>query len=324
MSVEIIRKCPNKCIHCSSLSDENCIEILGYKEFIEIIDDALNLGAKTICLSGGEPFLHPRVIDMILYINSKGLECYVYTSGVVFNNVYEKVPLDHDFLKPIAGIVNKLIFNIEAGTSDTYDKVMGTTGCFDVMQQSVRTASNLSIITEAHFVPMKLNAGEIDETISLCKDLGISKISFLRLVSHGRARINQEKILLTNDELSILKNSLIKTQKKADIDVRIGVPLSVNNNCHKCEAALGKLNIKYDGYVFPCEVFKNNEVAMNLENYSPESIHDKSLFEIYNTSAYLGHVRAFSQQFQRSGDCETCVGQYLIENADKEKKENGK
>jgi radical SAM protein with 4Fe4S-binding SPASM domain len=306
------------------LSDEYSTEVLEYEKFTKIVDDAKKLGAKNICLSGGEPFLHPRAIDMILYVNSMGLSCYVYTSGIVFNDKSEKISLSHDFLRPISGIVNKLIFNIEGATSETYDKIMGTTGCFNVMQDSVKAANEMSIITEAHFVPMKLNVDEIEKTITLCKNIGIAKISFLRLVPHGRALINQDKILLSEEDFLKLKGLLIDIKNKSTIDVRIGVPLSIDANCHKCEAASGKLNIKYDGYVFPCEVFKNNKVAMSLESYSPENVHDKSLLQIYKNSAYLEYVREFSEQFQCSGNCETCVGQYLIEVADKEKKEDGK
>lgn len=316
MSVEIIRRCPNRCVHCSSLSDAKCTEILEYEKFTEIVDDAQRLGAKNICLSGGEPFLHTRVTDMIRYVNKKSMSCYVYTSGIIFDEKSEKTSLSHEFLQSIAGVVNKLIFNIEAGTSDTYDEIMGTTGCFELMKESVKVANALSIVTEAHFVPMKLNVKEIDETILLCKELGISKISFLRLVPHGRAIANEKRILLSEEDFLSLKNSLVATQKKADIDVRIGVPLSIDNSCHKCEAASGKLNIKYDGYVFPCEVFKNNKVAMNLENHSPENIHDKSLLEIYRKSTYLDYVRKFSEEFQCSGNCETCIGQYMINNVD--------
>jgi len=324
MSVEIIRKCPNRCVHCSSLSDEHCKEILEYNKFTEIVDDAKELGAENICLSGGEPFLHPRVIDMILYVKSKELSCYVYTSGIVFDDKLEKVALSYEFLLPLSGVVDKLIFNVEAATSSIYDEIMGTKGCFDLMQSSVKMANQLCITTEAHFVPMKLNIGEIEKTITLCQNIGISKISFLRLVPHGRALINHEKILLSDEEFLRLRSLLIDIKDKSSIDVRIGVPLSIDTSCHKCEAASGKLNIKYDGYVFPCEVFKNNKVAMNLESYSPENIHDKSLLQIYKNSSYLQYVREFSTQFQCNNNCETCVGQYLIEIADKEIIEDGK
>lgn len=314
ISIEIIRKCPNNCMHCSSMSNKDCSEILEYEKFVSVVDDAFKLGAKTICLSGGEPFLHPRIIDMIIYVYTLNLNCYVYTSGIIFDLGMNYISLSKDLLTPIAGKVSKLIFNIEAATSSTYDIIMGTTGCFQLMQQSVVLANSLSIVTEAHFVPMKLNIGEIEKAVVLCKELGISKISFLRLVFHGRAQVNESKLALSNEELLYLKGQLEKIHDVNDIDIRIGVPLSGESVCQKCEAANGKLNIKYDGKVFPCEVFKNERVSKCMNGMHPESIHDKSLLDIYNGSSYLNIVRELSKKFACGGHFETCVGQYLIGN----------
>jgi MoaA/NifB/PqqE/SkfB family radical SAM enzyme len=317
ISIEIIRKCPNNCVHCSSSSDEHGLEMLTYNKFVSVVDDAVTLGAKIICLSGGEPFLHPDIIDMITYVYNKDVACYVYTSGIIFDTSMDLVSLSGDLLIPIVGKVSRLIFNVEAASSDTYDKVMGTTGCFEKMRQSVVTANSLSIITEAHFVPMKINVAEIEPTVILCKKLGISKISFLRLVAHGRAQINEDEIMLSDEEFLDLKSRLEYLQNHSDVAIRIGVPLSVNDGCHKCEAAKGKLNIKYDGRVFPCEVFKNDRAVFSLNGFQPESIYTISLREIYYRSLYLQYVRDFSQQFSCDKNCETCIGQYMINNNEK-------
>jgi MoaA/NifB/PqqE/SkfB family radical SAM enzyme len=140
LSIEIIRKCPSKCLHCSSLSDTACNEILEYNKFVSIVDDAARLGAKLICLSGGEPFLHPDIATMIDYIHKIGMGCYLYTCGIVFDDNNNYAPISNDILSLIAGKVNKIIFNIEGSNADTYDKIMGTTGCFPLLQKSILTA----------------------------------------------------------------------------------------------------------------------------------------------------------------------------------------
>lgn len=314
LSIEIIRRCPNNCVHCSSLSDERCSEIMEYERFVSVVKDAVNLGAKVICLSGGEPFLHSRIVDMIEFVHSLGLDSYVYTSGIIFDVQKQRAPLDNNVLRAIVGKVTKLIFNIEAGAAHTYDMVMGTRGCFEKMKQSVTMANDLSILTEAHFVPMKLNINEVEETVSLCKELNISKISFLRLVLHGRAQQNEQRIALSREEFLRLQADLEALQKKSNLDIRIGVPLSTDVSCHKCEAANGKLNIKYDGNVFPCEVFKNGRVQLRLRGLTPDCIHEHSLLDIYRNSKYLQLVRELSQEFSGGGHRETCIGQYLINN----------
>jgi MoaA/NifB/PqqE/SkfB family radical SAM enzyme len=312
ISIEIIRKCSCNCLHCSSLSDENCTEILGYDRFVAIVQDAARLGAKTICLSGGEPFLHSKISEMIGYVASLGLQTYVYTSGIVLDEKNQKTSISKYTLKSISSKVTKLIFNIEAASSMTYNRIMGTTACFEKMKQSIIDAHSFTITTEAHFVPMKLNISEVGAVIDLCRELAISKLSFLRLVLHGRAQENEALIALPDDDLVKFKIVLQQIKKQSDMDIRIGVPLSTDNSCHKCEAANGKLNIKYDGNVFPCEVFKNNKIAFHLNGIMPESIYGRSLSDIYNEAPYLKLVRSLSQEFACKGQCETCIGQYLI------------
>ena len=310
VSIEIIRRCACNCVHCSSLSDDKCPEILEYDVFADAVKSVAELGAKTICLSGGEPFMHPQIVDMIEYINSLGLETYVYTSGIIPDAQNRKVPIPKETLQVIADIVTKLIFNVEAATSESYDSIMGTKDCFEVMKQSITSASCANIVTEAHFVPMKPNIDEIEATVELCKELGISKLSFLRLVLHGRALENKNQLALSNEELALVKALLAKIQTSADIDIRIGIPLSAASSCHKCEAANGKLNIRYDGKVYPCEVFKN-EVPSELNELQPENIYSCSLEDIYHNSQYLCAVRELSKNFSDT-DNETCVGQFLI------------
>jgi MoaA/NifB/PqqE/SkfB family radical SAM enzyme len=312
ISIEIIRKCPNNCVHCSSLSDKDCIEIFKYEDFISIINDAGKLGAKTICLSGGEPFLHPNIIEMVNYLYNFGLNSNIYTSGIIFDGVMNYASLSKGLLNSIAGKVGKLIFNIESSIADIYNKIMGTLGCFSLMRQSVEIANNLGIVTEAHFVPMKLNIDEIESMVEFCKELGLSKISFLRLVMHGRAQINEKEIALSTEELTQVKSKLKSLQKQVDIDIRIGVPLSLNDSCHKCEAAKGKLNIKYDGYVFPCEVFKNDRFSFLPNGLQPDNVYNTSLLEIYTNSSYLKYLRETSEQYVHDKYSETCIGQYMI------------
>ena len=86
VSIEILSKCPNYCVYCSSLSDEQCSEMLEYEKFVSIVNDAVSLGASIICLSGGEPFLHPQIADMVAFTSSLGLQTYIYTSGIIFTS----------------------------------------------------------------------------------------------------------------------------------------------------------------------------------------------------------------------------------------------
>ncbi|CAB1255359.1 Elp3 domain-containing protein [Clostridiaceae bacterium BL-3] len=322
ISIEVIRKCPNNCLHCSSCSSLNCKEIISFDKFIQVIDGAIKLGLKTVCFSGGEPFLHPNIIDMINYVYEKKLSSYVYTSGIFINNNEKSSSIPKKIFKEICGKVSKLIFNIEAADPEIYNIIMGTKDNFEFLKESVSNAVKLGIVSEAHFVPMKLNVNQIEKVIDLCDKLNISKVSFLRLVLHGRALNNRDKIALSYKQTQKLIEKLKFIKRNKSIDIRIGVPLSDNQSENKCEAANGKLNIKYNGYVYPCEVFKNNRVRLK-ENLVPESINEKDIESIYKNSSYLNNVREYVERFPKLSTCENCVGQYFIEFFIKEDDSNG-
>lgn len=311
ISIEVIRKCPNRCLHCSSYSTENCSEIISLEKFKEVVDGAKNLGLKTVCFSGGEPFLHPDIVEMIDYVHSRGLSSYIYSSGIYMDAQKERMSIPETILKEISKKVTKIIINIEAAEELAYDTIMGTQGNFQLMITSIKCAVENGILVEGHFVPNKINKNQIEKTLELCEMIGVSKVSFLRLVIHGRAVPNKEKLRLSNDELKEIECILHKIQAENKYSIRIGVPLSGETQESHCEAANGKLNIRYDGLVYPCEVFKNNKVGI-LDGKMPGSIYESRIEDIYRSSDYLETVRGLVNQFSCGDCCENCVGQYYM------------
>ena len=85
ISIEIIHKCPNRCLHCSSNSDINCTLKIETAEVKKIIDSASKLNTEVLSISGGEPFLHDGLLEIVHYAKSKGIKVYIYTSGIILN-----------------------------------------------------------------------------------------------------------------------------------------------------------------------------------------------------------------------------------------------
>jgi radical SAM protein with 4Fe4S-binding SPASM domain len=309
LSFEILRKCPNNCLHCSSMSSNTCKEIVTKDKFEDVISKAATLGLKIVCLSGGEPFLHPDLVSMLTHVKNLGLDCYIYTSGITLDTNGRASSISSDILKIVSSNVTKLIFNIPSCVPQTYDLIMGTKGNLPYLVDTIKNTVAVGIKTEAHFVPMRPNKSDINDTIQFCNKLGISRISFLRLVTHGRAEHNRDILELSNEETDAVKLQLADISK-SNPNIRIGVPLSYNVAPECCQAAIGKLNIKYDGNVYPCEVFKNNLHSLN--GVIPDNINEKELDEIYNNSAYLRMVRDFVINTVYRDSCDSCLGQKLI------------
>ena len=311
ISIEILQRCPNRCIYCSSHSNPQATHIIPFEIIKNVIDDAKSLGCKTVCLSGGEPFLHPQILDIISYIAKQQLTCYVYTSGIYMKDeVYSSLP--NEYIEAIRGMVDKVIFNVEADSSALYDQIMGTdVGGFGMMKKSISACLSSGLVVDTHVVPMQVNFKHLKSIFEMCYQLGVSKVSILRLVLQGRALVNLSLVKLTGED-SREVTKLIKALKEAyKGKVRIGLPYSDSNCRIYCKAASDKINIRYDGNVYPCEVFKDDMLNKKI-GHEPDNISSASFLDIYNKSSYLNAVRRQIDAFKLEDGDETCYGQFKM------------
>ena len=312
ISIEILQRCPNRCIYCSSHSNPQATHLIPFEIIKNVIDDAKNLGCKTVCLSGGEPFLHPQILDIISYIAKQQLICYVYTSGIYMKDeVYSSLP--NEYIEAIRGMVDKVIFNVEADSSALYDQIMGTdVGGFDMMKKSINDCVSSGLVVETHVVPMQVNFKHLKSIFEMCYQLGVSKVSILRLVLQGRALENLSLVKLSgkdNREVTKLIKALNESYKGK---VRIGLPYSDSYCRIYCKAASDKINVRYDGNVYPCEVFKDDLLNAKL-GCEPDNVWKDSFYDLYQNSPYLNVVRKSIEVFKKEDGDETCYGQFKIE-----------
>lgn len=80
---EVIQKCPNNCKFCSSNSSINATNIIPIDTFKKTVNHFLDSGGiGEISISGGEPFLHPDIFEMVEFCKSKGIRTVIFTSGI--------------------------------------------------------------------------------------------------------------------------------------------------------------------------------------------------------------------------------------------------
>ena len=80
---EVIQTCPNKCKFCSSNASMEKKKIITLENFKKVIDHFMNQGGiEELSISGGEPFLHPDLFEMVQYSKEKGIRTVVFTSGI--------------------------------------------------------------------------------------------------------------------------------------------------------------------------------------------------------------------------------------------------
>lgn len=165
--------------------------------------------------------------------------------------------IDRNILHELKEIgLDKIVFDVQAYQYETDYSVMGR-------NEQARVSSLKSLIDgkfekidiDVHFVPMKPNYKEIIDILELLEIAGVENISILNFLPQGRGKINVNDLLLTENEKKDFFNILKNSENIFSGNIRIGIPLSENDG-HKCNAGLEKLDIKFDGSVLPCPAFK--------------------------------------------------------------------
>ena len=141
---EIIQKCPNNCMFCSSESNYNKHHIVDFETFKKTINHLISLGGvEEISFSGGEPMLHPNIYEMVEYCSKRGMKTTLYTSGIVprekryhSDNPHIQKMIDEvgdfrgisaeEFKKLEECGLNKVVFDVQAAEVDEYSLLMGT------------------------------------------------------------------------------------------------------------------------------------------------------------------------------------------------------
>ena len=307
ITIEVTQQCANQCIYCSSLSDIEKTEALSFDTICKVVDDAKALGATSVSLSGGEPFLREDIAEIVEYIHGKGLKVRIYSSGIhCQNGQYASIPAT--LLEAIKDKIDALIFNYETIDPELYATIMGTVSTnLALLDESINTAIALEIPVEAHLVPMHCNYMQIPEVVSKLYSMGVKNVSILRLVPQGRVLENSEMVELNKDEEKELQQILESLKETYKDKIRLGLPFSAKRAA--CGTGTIKLTVRYDGYVFPCEAFKDGMMKIR-EGIIPENVKEKSLKEIYNNSAYLQAVRMGLKEYSTCEGEEHCYGQY--------------
>lgn len=313
VSIEITQKCLNNCIHCSSCSTEHSTVMLQLNTIKRVILGLRKLDVERICLSGGEPFLHPDIEEIVRQIADNHILADIYSCGVVTEK-RKTVSLSIEKLSKLkkAGL-RSILFNMQSAHENTYDLITQSKGNFPLLCESISNAVKCGIRTEIHFVPMRQNIKDAEDVLLFAEKMGVSQVNFLKLVPHGRALENFSAINPSDSDINNLCDYLLalKAQGKA---IRLGLPLSASGSTPPCHAVKEKLYIKFDGAVFGCEAFKyitfQDKHGLPI---MPENILDYDIVDIYNNSAYLKQSLSLVKKYEHlSVGCENCpVQKYL-------------
>lgn len=135
ISIELSKRCNLKCPYCyanecypNPKADQNGEFTL--EKIKDVIAQAKEEGAKTITLGGGEPLIHPRIKEIVSFINSNNLVPLIFTNGTAIDEQLAKFLYDNN-----ASLIVK--FNSLDDPDIQKEMVGNIPGIFEKIQKTV-------------------------------------------------------------------------------------------------------------------------------------------------------------------------------------------
>jgi len=320
LCIEITNKCMLNCIHCSSKANSKSKDILSFSDIKNILLDAVSEGVENLSISGGDPLLHPEFKKIISFAKKLGLHITIYSCGIIYHN-NKLSSITEDILLFLKENINKIVISLHGSNDETIYKIVKIKNAFNTIINSIKSCLKYNIETEIHFVPMSINYLDFLDLIDIINDIGIKKISLLRLVPQGRC-FNNNELEVSRDNMELLLkeiNNKISDNRYKDISVRFGCPFNciINDKNNKpCSVAINKLNISAKGGIFPCEAFK-----WLGDFISPTNILKTSLYDIWYYDKLIVFLRTREVPELCINNCNKimrcgggCVAQYFLYN----------
>jgi len=296
LAISVTGRCNSRCITCNiwRTRPDPAMEI-GLGEIGRITRSRAYLGAGSVVLTGGEPFLRkdlPEIMELLS--RSSNAEISVVTNGLVPERISSVV----EEIRERGARIDKIALSLN-GKPETHDLTRGVKGGYTRLIESARRLKRLNVPASFIYTITVENHDQIEWAYELAGELGMDinfypETNSCRFDNTGNGRVLQDR----------QKFEVLKALKRVfagrkffyfdDSSLYFVEKMFGGEQVSRCYAGLQSLYIDWRGEVFPCE-------AINDERLSMGNIKDKGLDEIW-ISPEARRTRAHV----RRGKCQPC------------------
>ena len=229
VDLNLTSKCNCKCLFCyanASFSQSNTFHEMPFEMVMNILGQLDDIGVNCVRLSGGEPFLHSRIGDILRGINDFSFSVCINTNGTILNSSILKLLQNAQ--------ISSVAVSLDSSIESKHNFLRGNLNAFALTTNNIKIlAGELSenelsttyTITRHNACPK-----EILETAELVASLGVSKMSLQIAAAVGRAKKNNDYVI-TPEQWDDIVIALTDYKKKST-----AFPIRVNlmNECNCC------------------------------------------------------------------------------------------
>ncbi len=267
--------CNLRCRHCVYDVPVKKNNFLNFNILSNFFDELEEVGIFRLIISGGEPFLHKDIKQIIKKLSTKKYRIEILTNAVLINNEIAEI------LSQAKNI--SITYSLDGHNPDTCDFLRGK-GVFNKVLSAIDLMNKFKIKHNLCCVLNKKNCNYVDKIIELGCKLKSSSVNFLFLDILGRGE-NLSEYALNEFEIKNILTHLKNVKSKIPVNFvnQIDIGKGQYSNFISCAAGTFRFAVSSNGDVYPCVYAFNNKDFMigNISKLSIKNLWYSKKWELF-------------------------------------------
>jgi pyrroloquinoline quinone biosynthesis protein E len=291
---ELTHRCPLHCPYCSNpVSLPPAKEELRLDEWTRVFNEAAELGALHVGLSGGEPLARPDLVELVAAARAAGLYSNLITSAIGLSRPRAAA------LKS-AGL-DSIQISIQSDEAPLADKIAGT-NAHATKLEAARMVRELGFPLTINVVLHRLNIGRLPEIVALAERLGAERLELANTQFYGWAFHNRQELLPSRIQISEATATAFAARQRLQgkMEVIFVAPDYYGDRPKPCMHGWGMrhLTVNPRGDVLPCPT------AGEIKSLQFDNVRENSLRWIWTESAAFNRFRGTEWMPEPCQSCE--------------------
>jgi radical SAM protein with 4Fe4S-binding SPASM domain len=202
----ITKACNMQCVHCYESAGKRGKNELPSKDVINGLDRMAKSGVTSIAFSGGEPTIHPHILDFIKHTENNGMCAAMATNGYTLADKGKSQ-------KFIDAGLEFIQISLDGTSSKTHDSFRRVNGAWERAVSAVENFVDAGIFVEVATTVTEYNIDEIPEMIDFVRDLDVNWFMLYNFIPTGNGTEIVDMDLSPKDRSELLEAAYVENKK---------------------------------------------------------------------------------------------------------------
>lgn len=319
-------RCNYRCRHCFMAADSGpMLGEFSWDECLALLDECERCGVQNVTLTGGEPLLHPRFMDIVrecarrrLFVGEINTNGSLLTAAVL--DEFRALGMDTEFKVSYDGVGH-------------HDWLRGVDGAEEDALRAMRLAHERGFKVRAQTNVHRGNLDAMFKTVRLLDEMGVDEVRIIRTTETPRWAANGGDATLGIVEYYDAMLDLVDRCVRAGFGIAVDVwqfiyyaprtgaygfhPAQIQCGRYRdttpaCKGVRGDIAVAYTGEVYPCNQMSGTFAALgkSFGNVKETPLHDLLVSGPYHDTVMLpvSEIRAHNPECRACAYWPVCAG----------------